>query len=243
MVGKNWKTMLIGAGVSAGIGVGAYILTDRVSKLIEFRRRRKHDEPTGYKYEDFDDICDYGMDRISDEGDIEQEFVFDENGMNLVTRINGNDQDTIVLPVDLDNDPEALTKLKDIIDNENYEQASREAEPKKHVNPRIEVKEYYDDFGVRVEGYVQKAITYLKEDDVALYFDEDIDQFVSVSTEDIYQGTEYALDNGSDEVFVANHDAEIVFDILVDSEHNLQEVLDDANQYELTESTATSIFN
>lgn len=127
-----------------------------------------------------------------------------------------------IVPTDLDNDMRmAQMKLEDILEENHY------------VNPSIEVGEYYDDFGDRIDGYTQKVIDYVKAEDTALYFDENLDSFVKCDSEDIVQGIDYCLANDSDSVFVANHDAQIVYDIQVDREHTLQEVLDDAGQEDL----------
>jgi len=223
------KGVVAGCAIAAATGVAGYFATSKIEKIIHNRKLKKYSGRYPWRSGDSDgDVAPiihtgYDMDENRD-GDEEDSDISEDNSR-------------IIVPSDLDNDPTLVNSDKWTLDKlvKEYVGEGKVWDPEP-VNPSIQVSEDFDKLDGKVNGYRQKVVIYVAQDDIAICFDEMQDKFVEIRGEDIFQGSEYAADTGSEEVFVANHDKEIIYDIQVDKECSLEEILHDANQEDLGES-------
>ena len=132
----------------------------------------------------------------------------------------------LVLPKELEKD-----EYLEVLDEAGYVHASEMPE----VNPSIEIAESYDEFEESIDGYSQKMAVYVAKSDIALEFDEEQDKFVKVDDEAVLIAAKVLMseENHAFEIFAADHTAEVVYEVDLDEDHDLQEVLEDVGQEEL----------
>ena len=198
-----WHRIAIAGAVAAGVGALTFAV---FSKLEDLALKR-----------DYERMCEELAEQS--ETDISEED-FDQYGNT------DGDADffpsTMKLPYGLEKDPEKI---------EEYEIGYSKKEDLKpeSINPNVEVRDSFDDFGDRLDGYEQYVCTYFMESDVVAYFDEAKEEFVEVNTEAAKQAMEILSENPEKEtVYAVDHFLSTAYEISLDDKHTYEEVIDDA---------------
>lgn len=207
----KWKDWAIVAGLSAGIGVGAYLIADRIDTWRYNKKLRKELEAA--------EPDDQTEDRLPlMRLDVDGVTVFAPPIM---------DSDGGPVPED---EYEALKKtLKTTIISNGYgkdEDGDHITAPSTEmVNPMMETAYSLDDLHGDMSGYRQMIATYFRKSDIAAYFNEETEKWEELDGQDIMSGVEQLIDDHhTGNIFVANHATETVFEIVYDGEHTFEEV-------------------
>ena len=195
-----WHRFAIAAGVAAGIGALTYAI---FSKIESIRLQKEFEKMNlDISYEEHDPIGDTG-----DTDDHETVFGSDTDGDAVIR-----------LPYGLEKNPQFIN-----------EKDEKDGEHTGIINPSIEIKDSFDEFGSRLDGYLQEICTYFRLSDIVASFDESEEEFNEQTCEAIKQAMEYLDDHpGREVVYAVDHNTETVFEVTVDDEHTYEEVIDDA---------------